>query len=203
MKNSPLLNIIKREFDRISKRKTLYVLSIFLPLILVASLALIYKNKVVTDLPVAVIDNDNSEISRMMIRAIDASSSMNVTQRFSNLEKAKEEFRKGNIEAVFVFPNGFSQKIKSGNFSNVSIYKNSSSAIIGTLIYRDSYSIIKTFSGGIQLKKLLGKNLNQHAAMNLINPVRIEANSLYNPNYNYLSYLIPGLATSMLQMIIM
>ena len=39
--------------------------------------------------------------------------------------------------------------------------------------------------------------------MNIINPVKIDTQSLYNPNYSYLDYLVPGLIPAMFQMIIM
>jgi len=39
--------------------------------------------------------------------------------------------------------------------------------------------------------------------MNILNPVKIDTHALYNPNYNYLNYLVPGLIPVMFQMIIM
>ncbi len=39
--------------------------------------------------------------------------------------------------------------------------------------------------------------------MAVINPISIETASLYNPTYSYENYLMPGLATFTLQMLIM
>jgi ABC-2 type transport system permease protein len=43
----------------------------------------------------------------------------------------------------------------------------------------------------------------EEKAMNIVNPIKIESMALYNPNYSYLSYLIPGLIGFTLQMLIM
>lgn len=200
---SPLLKIVLREVSRITEKKIIYLLSVVLPLTLFLLLALIYKNSVVRDLPVAVYDADNSSISRMLTRSIDASSSMEVTRHVYSLEELKSEFLKGHIQGAFYFPKNMERDLKRGSGSTMVIFKNTSSLIIGNMIYKDGVTIARTVSGGVLLKKLRSKGLTETQAINVINPIRIETQSLYNPGYNYLSYLIPGLLTAMFQMIIM
>ncbi len=178
------------------------MLSIFLPIILFLLIAVIYKNGMVRNLPVAIFDEDNSGTSRLVIRSIDATSSMNVTKYVSSEEELKSEFRKGNIQGAFYFPRDFEQELKKGKPSTVIIYKNSASLIIGNSIYKDGMTVIKTISGGALLKKLRSKGLTATSAMNYISPIRIESQYLYNPNYNYENYLIPALIPALLQMII-
>lgn len=45
--------------------------------------------------------------------------------------------------------------------------------------------------------------MSEDQAMNIVNPIRLETQSLFNPAYNYENYLVPGLMPVMLQMIIM
>ncbi|MCU7494191.1 MAG: ABC transporter permease [Ignavibacteria bacterium] len=197
------MRVLFREITRITERKTIYLLSVILPIILFLLLALVYKNAVARDLPVAVYDQDNSSLSRLITRSIDASSSMEVTKHVYSLDELKSEFLKGHIQGAFYFPGNMESDVKKGRPSSMVIFKNTSSLIIGNLIYKDGVTIARTVSGGILLKKLRSKGLSESQAMNVINPVRIETQSLYNPGYNYLSYLVPGLLTALLQMIIM
>ncbi len=178
------------------------MLSIFLPIILFLLLALIYKNGMVRNLPVAIFDDDRSGTSRLIIRSIDATSSMNVVKYVSSVEELKSEFRKGNIQGAFYFPKEFETELKKGKKSTVIIYKNTASLIIGNTIYKDGMTVVKTISGGALLKKLRSKGLAEAKAMNYVNPIRIESQYLFNPNYNYENYLIPALIPAMLQMII-
>ncbi|HEX2961806.1 MAG TPA: ABC transporter permease [Ignavibacteriales bacterium] len=200
---SPLIKILLREINRITGRKTIYLLSVVLPVILFLLVALIYKNGVVRNLPVAVYDADNSTLSRMLSRSVDASSSMAVTEHVNSLDELKTEFLKGHIQGAFYFPENMERDIKRGTGSSMVIFKNTSSLIVGNMIYKDGMTIARTVSGGALLKKLRSKGLSETQAMNVINPIRIETQSLYNPEYNYLQYLIPGLLTAMFQMIIM
>ncbi|MGE5364061.1 MAG: ABC transporter permease, partial [Bacteroidota bacterium] len=90
-----------------------------------------------------------------------------------------------------------------GQYATVSLYKSTASLIVGNLLYKDGVTTLRTISGGVLLKKLRSKGLSTDRAMAVINPIRIDSQSLFNPNYSYLSYLLPGLVTALVQMIIM
>ncbi|RJP64547.1 MAG: ABC transporter permease [Ignavibacteriales bacterium] len=200
--DSKILRVAKRELGRIAERRTLYMLSIFLPVILFLLIAVIYKNGMVRNLPVAIFDEDKSGTTRLLIRSIDATSSMDITKYVSSVEELKSEFRKGNIQGAFYFPKEFESELKKGKKTTVVIYKNTASLIIGNTIYKDGMTVVKTISGGALLKKLRSKGLTENKAMNYVNPIRIESQYLYNPNYNYEFYLIPSVIPALLQMII-
>lgn len=199
----PFLKIAAREINRIAERKTIYLLSIILPIVIFLFISLIYKNGVLRNLPVAFYDADNSEISRLIIRSIDATASMEIAESLQSVEEIKKEFQKGNIQGAIYIPKGLEADLKSGKNSSVVLFKNTSNLIIGNTIYKDGLTTIKTISGGILLKKLRSKGMYYNAAMNLVNPIRTETLPLYNPNYNYENYIIPGLLIALLQMIIM
>jgi len=71
------------------------------------------------------------------------------------------------------------------------------------MILRDAATIARMGSAEILRRKLRLTGLSEEQAMNILNPIRIESNSLFNPGYNYFMYLIPGLLPVLLQMIIM
>jgi len=178
------------------------MLSIFLPIILFLLIAVIYKNGIVRNLPVAVFDEDKSGTSRLIIRSLEATSSLEISKYVSSVEELKSEFRKGNIQGAFYFPKEFESELKKGKKATVVIYKNTANLIIGNTIYKEGMTVVKTISGGALLKKLRGKGLTETKAMNYVIPIRIESQYLYNPNYNYENYLIPAVIPALLQMII-
>jgi ABC-2 type transport system permease protein len=200
---SPFLKIAAREINRISERKTIYLLSIILPIVIFLFIALIYKNGVLRNLPVAIYDADNSEISRLIVRSIDATASMDVVESLQSVDEIKKEFQRGNIQGAVYIPKGLEADLKSGKSANAVLFKNTSNLIIGNTIYKDGLTVIRTISGGILLKKLRSKGMDYSAAVNLVNPIRTETLPLYNPNYNYENYITPGLLVALLQMIIM
>jgi len=203
MKLSALINVVKREFSRIADNKAYYILSVFLPLILFTFLSFIYLNGVVREIPVAVLDEDHSALSASYIRLIESSGSLKIVKYVASRDEMKKEIMDGNIYGCFVIPGRMESELKKGKSSTVTVYNNTSNLITGNTLLKEATTITKTFSGGVLLKKLRSKGLMEEQVLDIINPVKVETQSLYNSNYNYLNYLIPGLIPATLQMIIM
>jgi ABC-2 type transport system permease protein len=195
--------IIRREFKRIRERKTLFLLEIIFPIILFFLFAEIYKGELIRELPVAIFDADNTSLSRTCTRLFDSSPTLKITETLYSIDDIKIEFKKGKIQGAIVFPQNFEKNIKSGKNTSIVIYKNSVNILVGNYIYKEGATIVKTLSGGALLKKLKSSGLSENQAMSVINPIQIETASLYNPNYSYENYLMPGLLTFTLQMMIM
>ncbi|HPS65538.1 MAG TPA: ABC transporter permease, partial [Ignavibacteria bacterium] len=196
-------NVMKRELGRISRNKTIYSLSIFFPIFLFTLLSFIYKDGVVREIPVVVCDRDHSSLSDSYCQLIESDGAMKIVKYVASLEDIENAFKNGGIYAGIYIPDNFESDIKKGISTSVVIYNNSLNIITNNTVLKSGKTFTKSFSGAILLKKLRSKGLPEDEVMNIINKVTIDTQSLYNPNYNYLDYLIPGLVPSMLQMLIM
>jgi len=198
-----IFKVAKREIERIASSKIYIFLLFILPVTLFMFLAYIYHTGLVRDIPVAVCNSDNGELSRTFTNMIESTGSMKIIKYVASESDLKNEFLNGTIYAAFYIPNGFENDIKSGKGSTVVVYNNTTNIITGNTVLKDATTFIKTMSAGVLLKKIRSKGIFEEQAMNIINPVKIDTRPLYNPNYNYLNYLVPGLIPVMLQMIIM
>ena len=198
-----IINVAKRELERIASSKIYIFLLFILPVTLFVFLAYIFLEGVVRDIPVAVCNADNGELSRTFTNMIESTGSMKIVKYVESETLLREEFLNGNIYAGFYIPGGFEADIKSGKGSSVVVYNNTTNLITGNTVLKDATTFIKTFSAGVLLKKIRSKGVVEEQAMNILNPVKIDTHALYNPNYNYLNYLVPGLIPVMFQMIIM
>ncbi len=190
-----LNKVIKREFGRILGRKTLSVLYVFLPVSLFLIFAIIYKNALITELPVAVCDNDHSEISRTIIRFVESASSMRIVAYPSSPEEIKALFLKGKIDGAFYFPANLEKELKAGKKANAALFINATNIIKSNYMLNDGKKILKTISGGALIKKLKSAGLSDEQALGIVSPVNIDTQVLFNSNYSYFTYLIPGLAS--------
>ncbi|MFH0733819.1 MAG: ABC transporter permease [bacterium] len=200
---SPILKIAEREFYRITDRKTLFLLSVILPVFIFTFFALIYKNEIVRDLPVGILDFDNSNTSKLITRYIEASSYLKIGGYYNNIEEIKAGIRSGKLQGAICFPYNMETDIKIGKPVAITVFKNTVNLVVGNLILKDASTIIKTVSGGVLLKKLKSKSMHSDKAYNIVNPIKIETKSLYNAHYSYLNYLVPGLLACLFQMVIM
>ncbi|MBI5402210.1 MAG: ABC transporter permease [Ignavibacteriae bacterium] len=198
-----MIKVIIREFNRIANNKAYYILTIFLPVLLFVFLSVIYLNGVVREIPVAVLDEDRSALSASYIRLIESTGSLKIVKYAASQDEMRKDIIDGNIYGCFCIPNGMETDLKKGKFVTVAVYNNTTNLITGNTILKEATTVTKTFSGGVLLKKLRSKGLMEEQALDIINPVSVETQSMYNSNYNYLNYLIPGLLPATFQMIIM
>lgn len=203
MKKKPINKIIIREFKRIRERKTLFLLEILLPLVVFFFFAEIYKEEVIRELPVAIYDADNTALSRKVVQFVESSPTLRIVEYCNSIDEIESQFKKGEIQGAFVLPRNFEKEIKSGKSSSIVVYKNSTNILVSNYLLKESASIIKTVSGGVLLKKIKSTEISEERAMAVLNPIKIETAILYNPTFSYENYLMPGLVTFTLQMMVM
>ncbi len=203
MNFSSILNIIKRELKFIFTTKSRIILLFIVPLVVYFFVTYIYSNQIIRDVPVAVFDEDNTELTRTITRFVDASASMKVVYKAASMDELDELILNGDVEAAFYFPNKLTADIKRGGDSKVNILISSRNIVYGNLLYKAASEIVITVSSGILLKKFGADGMPITQSMNLVMPFRMHKKALYNPNYNYMQYLAPGLLTVLFQMILM
>lgn len=198
----PILAVAKRELHRILERRSFSVISFILPVVLFFLVGFIYLNQVVVDLPVAVVDLDGSVMSRLLVSSINSTRSLKITSRLHSVDEVQKAFRQGSIQCAFVIPENFAQKLLRGTSVTVVVYKSSVNLTVSNLLYKEAQTIIQTFNGAIVAKKLRSRGMSVNQAMEIVNPLRLETSSLFNPGYNYQSFLVPGLLPTYLQLVI-
>ena len=186
----------------ISRDKSARMLLVFLPLILYFFLAFIYQKGALREIPVAVYDGDHSEISRKVVSFIESSAAMKITYYLSSEDDLKHFFLNHDEHAVFYIPAGFAKDIYRNKPTRLVVYTNSSNIVYGNILYREGAVISTTVSSGIILTRLEHVGINHNEAMGLVMPVTTHAKTLFNPWFNYLYYLVPGLMTVLLQMFV-
>ncbi len=205
MRNKNLINstwkVAGREFKRITEKKTIYLLAVILPFAVSLVLFLVFKNGTVHNIPVAVFDEDHSELSTMITRFIQSSASMNIITYANSLEELKYDFKSAKVQAAFHFPKDMEATLKDGKQTNVEVYMNSMNLLISNSVMSDGTKIVKTVSSGILLKELSSAGIMQQQAMDIAVPIKLDTKVLFNPGYNYEVYLVPALASFALHMV--
>ncbi len=192
-----------RELDRIIHQKSTRNLLLFVPVCVFLLLSFIYVKGMLHDIPVVVYDKDNTELSRTIIRYIEASPETKVVRYLTSTDDIKTIFpENNNIEAIYEIPKGLSDDVFSGKSTKVAVYTNSSNIIFGNTIYKEAEDVMNTVNAGILIEKFVKVGMTKEQAMNLALPIQVDAKPLFSPNYNYLYYLVPGLMTVLLQMIL-
>ncbi|MBI6549338.1 ABC transporter permease [Xenorhabdus sp. VLS] len=170
-------------------------------LLLIVSLcvmSLVYVRPSLWDLPVAVIDQDNSHASRALIRHIDSTAKVE-TQSYNNLGDARRDMLQREIFAIIIVPMGFEKHLLNGQNVTVPVYGDATNRLANGQIQQDlalAYQQLLSEYNGVLLLKA-GFSIEQVKI--LLQPIRGETIGLFNPGVSYAAIVFPGLLVMLLQ----
>lgn len=198
-----ILKIIIREFLRLKKRPAAWVLLLVIPFGIFFYLGAIYEEGSIENVSIAVLDLDHSDLSRKVISNVEASPKLNIIKFLNSNEDLNKVFiNHPEIKGFYVIPKDFQKNVFRGEQEKLLVYTNSSNIIYGNLIYKEAATFINTLSAGITLNTFKINGIPHEKAIKMVMPIKVITKPLYNSYYNYLYYLLPGLTTVLLQMIV-
>ncbi|WP_457611203.1 ABC transporter permease [Lutibacter sp.] len=197
-----MLRIAKREMAFLLSNKTVFIFAVILPFILLLFFNGLLKNGVARDLPIAVIDLDNSAISRNIISQLDATPELWIYQTIVNQQKGESLIRQGKIYGLVTIPKNFEVDLKSGKQATIVNQYNSNVLLPGGLEFKTFSKVIGTISAKIFIQNQLLKGVSMQQAIVNYQPVKLNNHVLSNPYTNYSYYLNSGFLAYFLQIII-
>lgn len=183
--------------------KTFSRLSIGLPILSFLIFVAIFGTGVPHDFPVAVIDADNTSLSRKLVRMVDATQSAAVTYEVADMAEAEKLIKSGKADAVVYIPKNFEKDIYSTTQTDVALYINGLNLTKNGLLNRDLQTAITTFSSGIKIQMLMKSGMSEAQAYSSMMPIYYEKHLLFNPYTNYSYYLLPTFLPLMLMLFVL
>lgn len=197
-KNTPIFAVIKREGHRISKNRAYQFLLLVGPLIGILMLYSIFKQGVVHELPIAMVDHDNTILSHKIAINVDGSPDVRILENPVDLFEAKSLLERGIVEAVVYIPQDTEEHVYAGKEAKIPIYINGTNVLKAGLIQRSVLTTIRTVSGGIAYKKQLAAGKSDEDAMTRVVPIKLHKHVLFNPYTNYSYFLSSAMMNVML-----
>lgn len=201
MKN--INKVLKRELKRIKNTKPIFLLLFVMPFVLVIVLSLFFNKSKVTEIPIAIVNKEGSQVSTLLENYLNSGESLKITARAKSVEEVQELIIQGEVDGALIIEKSFYSDLKKGKQADLTFIINAANLIKSNLMFKNVLEITKTVSGGVLLKKLRSKGLTEGKAMGIIKPINIDTQVLYNSNYSYSTYLVPTLTIVMLQIVVM
>lgn len=192
-----LFYIWKEEFKNTFKDQGVLIFFILVPLVYPLLYAFIYTNEVVREVPVAVVDDSRSSLSREYLRMVDATPDVNIVSYCSDMEEAKEMMKEQLVYGVIYIPRQFSPDIVQGIQTHVNIYCDMSG-----LLYYKSVLLANT-AASLEMNKNIkvnraGKTTAREDEIAAY-PIEYEDIALFNPQNGFASFLIPAVLILIIQ----
>jgi len=158
-----------------------------------------YTNEVLKNVPVAVVDINQSQLSHKLTRMLDSNELISVNKNFASFDQAKASLIKGDLGGIVFIPKDFEKKILKGEQASISVYSDASYFLIYKQVLSGIYSATGTFSAGIEIKRMLAKGATKEQALSARDPLPLISIPLFNAQGGYATYLIPAVLVLMLQ----
>jgi ABC-2 type transport system permease protein len=191
--HSAFSNVVKRELKRLYKNWILLFITLIAPIAAYLIIMIMFSQGVIKDVPISVVDLDNTSTSRNITRQINSNQAVEVKYTHSSIQAAQNLINKGKIDALVVIPNGTEKEILSGHSKSIAIYINNSNVVKGGVVKAGLYKTLSTISAGIKVQTQIKKGSTQNQAIAKVVPIKMNTHLLFNPYTNYSYFLTLGL----------
>ena len=191
-------HVALRELNIIVRKNRIYgFCMVVFPLLLVFFFTTMLDDGVALDLPVGVVDQDNSATSRGLIRNLDAMQSSRVVYRFANITEARNAMQEGKVYAYLYIPEGTASELLSGRQPKISYYYTMTCMTAGSMVMKDMKTIGSLGSAAVGQSTLAAKGASKEQIKASLQPITVDAHMISNPqgsyNYSLTTVFVPGI----------
>ena len=154
------------------------------------------------EMPVGVVDLDNTNTTRTLIRKLDAFQTTKITAHYNSVADARHAMQKNEIYAFIYFPEGTTDKLLSSRRPKISFYYSQTSLTAGSLLFRDLKTISTLGSAAVGQATMRMKGYTQRQITAFLQPIAIDLHLINNPCVNYNLYLSTMLIPACLMLFI-
>jgi len=194
--------VFARELRWLRRRPVLACLTTIFPLALLALLAVIFSAGLPTRLPIAVLDQDQSELSRTIVRMTDATPDVHIAFEVTDLTQGKQLILEGKASGLLLLPQDLEQNVKAAQRPEVVFFYDNQHMSAGSVVSRGVSNALATAAAGMRISLRTGQGLSQEVAQAAISPIALQVNPLFNPSLDYTQFLLAALLPAVLQIFI-
>ena len=175
----------------------------WVPLLAVAMLWWTFSAGLPNRLPIGVLDQDHSALSRQLIRFLQATPGLQVLRPYDNSTEVTQAMRRAEVYAVVSIPPDFARSLKLGQAAQVTLLHNAQLGTHSSLIQRDVRNAVGTLSAGVELVARNKRGEPALATLVSMEPIKTSLLTLFNPSLNYEQFLAAALIPALLHILAM
>ncbi len=201
MKNFLLL--LKREFTLFFKDSTLVSVFLLAPVVYALLFGAVYQSGKVENLPVLVVDQDNTPLSNQLIDMLNDNERLNVIKvQYDNVGTSEELIRQRAVLAIII-PSRFEASILQKKYPEINTYINTTNLLTANMASQGVQTTLGTFSAGINIQSLKKRGVSDAEASTQYEPFKVNYIRLFNETGNYFTYMWPGVLAVVLQQVLL
>ncbi|MBP2551310.1 ABC-2 type transport system permease protein [Neorhizobium galegae] len=196
---SPVLFICQMELRRILTLRPVFSVMIIAVVIYSAFYPQPYRSESLRDVPIALVDLDDSDMSRTFARRLDASADVAIVTALPDVVSAQREVFARHLHGILVIPKFFERDLLHGRPSPLALYADASYFLLYSRISGAMTALAKTMGAEIEAKRLVAAHVDPDLAVAATDPMPLTAIPLFNPQSGYATYILPAAFLLVLQ----
>ena len=189
--------IWRKEMIQVVKDEGVLLFFIVVPLVYPLIYSWIYNNETIRDVPVCVVDDSHSHLSRQFIRMCDASPDVRIAYYAQDLDEAKSLVSRQLVKGIYFIPSSFETDVYRMQQGTVSVYCDMSLMLTYKAIFQTAQAV--TMQMGGELQRQLGGHYTAREEAISARPLDYEDVPLFSPSAGYGSSVLPAVLMLILQ----
>ena len=188
-------NIALRELRILWKNHIYGFCMVVFPIMVIVFFTSMMDIGVPQDLPIGIVDADNTSTTRALARRLDAFQNTKIVEAYPTVAQARHAVQRNDILGFIYFPKGTTEKLMAGRQPKISYYYSMASKMAGSLVMKDMKATLGSAAVGQATMQARGATDSQ--IQTLLQPITIDLHMVANPWSNYNVYLstvfVPGI----------
>lgn len=155
------------------------------------------------NIPIAVVDQDHSSISRRLCHEMQATSAVDIVLVTPEYKEARQAMQRGEVFGILLIPDHFYSDLAAFKRPQLEFYVNNAYTVGASTAYKQLLTMCNLTSGAFQREVLRKKGLPDNLIMKRIQPITIEAHFIANPWSNYAIYLVSTILPGILALVVL
>ncbi len=193
-----ILLVFLRELKLIGEDHSLLLTLLIAPLLYMFFYGSIYSFKEEEKVKLAVVDDDQSSLSRLLIQQIN---NLQMVDIFivPSIDRAQHEMYEGVCQGYLYIDKGLEQKVLSLQQGNVVLAVNAGRFLPSSDLIASVTKMCLAVSAGVRMQYFEMKGLTEKNSLREAMPVNLDYRPMFNDRSSYGAFLLPGLLMLILQ----
>lgn len=201
MKN--FIQLIKREFRLFFNNKVLRLLFIGAPILYGVLIGAVYQKGKITDLPIIVVDQDNSPMSAKFIDMLEENESISVVDVLPSMFGVKDRAIEKEATVIVDIPKNFAADIQQNRLPEISLFVDASNTLTSNTALMAVNVVAMTMKAGIQIESQMKKGVPEYVATQNFEPFKTTIIKQSIRSGNYLYFMLPGVLLTVFQQVLL
>lgn len=170
-------------------RRLYFGVCIVLPLFCIFFMSTIFGDGQMENIPVGVVDQDQSALSRQVARQVEAVPTFRVTCHYADPEAARQATQAKEIYGYLVIPSHFEADATAGRAATLSYYYHYALLSVGGEVRGAFETVLRQISMGPVVMQATSLGIAEGQVTTFLLPIKASNHPLFNPDLDYSVYL--------------